>query len=259
MRAKRVHTKVEKYTLVDFQFEFADEKACLDYVWRMRFPNGPTCEKCQRVNQFHLLTTRKVYVCNCGHHVSPTAGTIFHKSRTPLKTWLYCMYLMANSKNGMAALELQRYIGGQYKTAWRICKQIHALMGEELPPFKGTVEVDEAYIGGEAKNMHKAQREERIKGRGPVGKAIVVAALEREGIVAPFVVEHANAETAENLLAVTTDPAAKIVTDEYGAYHGLKAQGYDHESVCHGKGEYVKGDVHTNGIEGFWSQMETLN
>ena len=117
----------------------------------------------------------------------------------------------------------------------------------------------EAYIGGESKNMHKAQREERIKGRGPVGKAIVVAALEREGSVAPFVVERANAETAENLLAVTTDPAAKIVTDEYGAYHGLKAMGYDHESVCHSAGEYVKADIHTNGIGRILEPDETVD
>ncbi len=256
MRAKQVRVKVEKCTIKQFQAMFPDDASVLAHIFSQRYPNGLKCEKCIRKNRFTPIAGRRAYSCVCGHQVYPTAGTIFHKSSTPLTTWYHAIFLMQASRNGVAALELQRQIGVTYKCAWRMMHQIRQLMSEELPPFKGTVEVDEAYIGGESKNMHKAQREERIKGRGPVGKAIVVAALEREGSVAPFVVEHANAETAENLLAVTTDPTAKINTDEYGAYHGLKAKGYDHESVCHGSGEYVKGDVHTNGIEGFWSQMK---
>ena len=127
------------------------------------------------------------------------------------------MFLMSNSKNGVAALELQRQIGVTYKTAWRMMHQIRALMSEEVPMMHGTVEVDETYVGGKRQGK---------RGRGAEGKAIVVAALERGGNVAPFVVSQANAETAENLLAVTMDKeTAKIVTDEYGAYNGLTKLG----------------------------------
>ena len=133
----------------------------------------------QLIQRFlYPIAGRRAYSCVCGFQVYPTAGSIFHKSTTSLKTWCCAMYLMGHSRNGVAALELQRLIGTTYKTAWCMMHQIRALMAEALAPFKGTVEVDETYIGGQAKNMHKAQREERIQGRGPVGQTIVVAALE---------------------------------------------------------------------------------
>ena len=257
MRAKQVRVKAEKYTIRQFNEQFPDDAAVLAHIFQTRYNGNLRCEKCGLKNQFHPVAGRRSYACNCGFHVYPTAGTAFHKSPTPLKTWFYAIFLMHTSRNGVAALELQRQIGVTYKCAWRMMHQIRGMMSEELPPFKGTVEVDETYVGGKAKNMHKAQREERIKGRGPVGKAIVVAALERGGSVAPFVVSKADAETAENLLAVTTDKeTAKINTDEYGAYHGLTKLGYQHDSVNHGAEQWTKGDVHTNGIEGFWSQMK---
>ena len=248
MRAKRVRVKVEKYTIRQFEAQFPDDAACLAHIFASRYPDGLACEKCSRVNQFTPVAGRRSYACPCGFHVYPTADTIFHKSTTSLKTWFFAIFLMSASKNGVAALELQRQIGVTYKTAWRMCHQIRELMAEEVPTMRGTVEVDETYVGGKRPGK---------RGRGAAGKTIVVGALERGGNVAPFVVERANAETAENLLEVTTDKeAAKIVTDEYGAYHGLKAKGYDHDSVNHGAEQWTKGDVHTNGIEGFWSQMK---
>ena len=257
MRRKPPPYKAPKYTVKDFGHQFADDEACLAHIFKTRFPDGLTCPACGVHDKFHHVPGRRAYACVCAFQVYPTAGTVFHQSTTSLKTWFHAIYLMTASKNGVAALELQRQIGVTYKCAWRMMHQIRELMSEELPPFKGTVEVDETYIGGESKNMHKAQRKERIKGRGPVGKAIVVAAHEREGGVVPFVVSKADAETAENLLAVTTDKdSAKVHTDEYGAYHGLKDKGYQHDTVNHGKEEWVRGDVHTNGIEGFWSQMK---
>ena len=247
MRAKQPRVKVEKYTVNQFNAQFPDDAACLADIFRRRYPNGLTCERCQRENKFTPIAGRRAYSCVCGFQVYPTAGSIFHKSTTSLKTWYLAMFYMQASKNGVAALELQRHIGVTYKCAWRMMHQIRALMSEEVPTMRGTVEVDETYVGGKRPGK---------RGRGAAGKTIVVGALERQGNVAPFVVSQANAETAENLLEVTTDKDARIVTDEYGVYHGLKAKGYAHESVCHGASEYVRGDIHTNGIEGFWSQMK---
>ena len=247
MRFKQVRVKAEKYTIKQHNEEFPDDAAVLADIFRKRYPDGLTCEKCARVDMFSPVAGRRSYACPCGFQVYPTAGSIFHKSPTPLTTWYLAIFYVTASKNGVAALELQRHIGVTYKCAWRMMHQIRKLMAEELPPMTGTVEVDETYVGGKRPGK---------RGRGAAGKAIVVGAVERQGSVAPFVVEQANAETAKNLLAVTTDPSAKIMTDEYGAYHGLKKAGYSHETVNHGREKYVRGDVHTNTIEGFWSQMK---
>ena len=247
MKFEIVRQKAEKYTLKQHNAAFPDDAAVLADIFRKRYPDGLTCEKCGRVDMFSPVAGRRAYACPCGFQVYPTAGSIFHKSPTPLTTWYLAIYYITASKNGVAALELQRHIGVTYKCAWRMMHQIRKLMGEELPPMKGTVEMDETYIGGKRPGK---------RGRGAAGKAIVVGTVERQGNVAPFVVEQANADTAKNLLAVTTDPAAKIVTDEYSAYHGLKKAGYAHETVNHGAKEYVRGEIHTNTIEGFWSQMK---
>ena len=248
VRRKLPPYKAPKYTIKDFGQQFENDAACLAHIFQTRFPDGLTCPKCGVADRFHPVPGRRAYACVCAFQVYPTAGTVFHQSTTPLRTWFHAIYLMTASKNGVAALELQRQIGVTYKCAWRMMHQIRALMAEELPPFKGTVEVDETYVGGKRPGK---------RGRGAAGKTIVVAALERDGAVVPFVVEKADAETAENLLAVTTDKdSAKINTDEYSAYHGLKKKGWDHDSVCHGLEEYARGDVHTNTLEGFWSQMK---
>ena len=247
MRFKQVRIKAEKYTIKQHSEAFPDDAAVLADIFRKRYPNGLTCEKCERVDMFTPVAGRRSYACPCGFQVYPTAGSIFHKSPTPLKTWYLAIFYITASKNGVAALELMRHIGVTYKCAWRMMHQIRKLMAEELPPMTGTVEMDETYVGG----VRPGKR-----GRGAAGKAIVVGTVERQGNVAPFVVEQANAETAKNLLDVTTDPSAKIITDEYRAYDGLKKAGYAHETINHGREEYVRGDVHTNTIEGFWSQMK---
>ncbi len=138
-----------KYTINDFNKQFSDEGTCLDWLWQRRFPNGANCPVCQTVRKFHRVKSRKVYECDhCGYQISPTAGTILHKSPTPLRYWFYAVYLMASTKCGISAKQLQRELGVTYKTAWRMFKQIRNLMDEGMSPFKGQIEVDETYIGG---------------------------------------------------------------------------------------------------------------
>ena len=249
MRAKRhqVRIKVQKYTVDMFHAEYPDDDACLDKVFQNRFPNGVECEKCGLKDCFHRVPGRKFYACVCGFSISPTAGTIFHKSPTPLKTWFFAMFLISSSRNGVAALELQRQIGVTYKCAWRMMHQIRSLMGEELPYMTGTVEVDETYVGGKRKGK---------RGRGAAGKTVVVAALERGGNVLPVVVERTDAQTVESVIELAASKEAKIMTDEYSSYNGVEAAGYAHDTVNHGAEQWTKGDVHTQNIEGFWSQMK---
>ena len=204
-------------------------------IFRRRYPNGLTCD-CGRTDKFTPIAGRRAYSCICGFQVYPTARSIFHKSTTPLKTWSLAMFLMQASRNGVAALELQRQIGVTYKTAWRMMHQIRGLMSGEVPYMTGTVEVHETHVGGKRKGK---------RGRGAAGKTAVVAALERGGNVLPVVVEDTTARTVEAVIELAADKSAKINTDEYASYNGLTELGYAHDTVSHRDEQWTKGDVHT--------------
>lgn len=138
---------MQKYTLQDFQSDFPDHKACLDWLFYYRYPNGITCSSCGTVNaKHHYIVSRKSYSCQeCGHHVHPTAGTIFHKSSTSLTLWFYAIYLMAQTHTGISAKQLERELGVTYKTAWRMFKLIRSRLDEGDASFSGAdrdVEVD---------------------------------------------------------------------------------------------------------------------
>jgi len=142
---------MKKYTTKDFEKQFPDDNACLEFIKNARWPKGIFCEKCQRVTKHHRITDRKVYSCDfCGTQVSPTAGTIFHKSPTPLKSWFYAIFLMASTRCGISAKQLERELGVTYKTAWRMFSQIRSLMAEDINPLNGFIDIDDTYIGGKS-------------------------------------------------------------------------------------------------------------
>lgn len=243
---------MEKYTLRDMQRDFPDDKACLDWLLNYRYPNGITCTNCGVKNaKHHFIASRKSYSCQeCGHHVHPTANTIFHKSSTPLTLWFYAIYLMASTRTGISAKQLERELGVTYKTAWRMFKLIRSRLDEDGDAFGsdgGDVEVDETYIGG----VRKGKR-----GRGAKGKTAVVGAAERKGRVKAKVVPNTQARTVVPFVQETVNTKATLHTDEYNVYDSLSARGYDHYRIQHGKGVFVMMNVHTNSIEGFWAQIK---
>lgn len=144
--------KQSRFTIADFNRQFPDEDACLQHIVDMVYPEGIYCrsEKCGgQIRPHHKLTNRKAYSCDyCGTHVYPLAGTIFEKSTTPLKSWFYAMYIMASTRCGISAKQLERELGVTYKTAWRIFTQIRKLMAEDNGPLSGEVEIDETWHGG---------------------------------------------------------------------------------------------------------------
>lgn len=159
-------SKMINFTVKQFSDMFPDDNACLEWIKNHKYPEGIHCLKCDKVTKHHKLTKRPVYECDyCGHQVSPLAGTIFHKSTTPLKIWFDAIYEMATTRSGFSAKALQRKHGVTYKTAWRMSKQIRTLLNENQDIFTGEVEAYETYIGG---TRHGT------RGRGADGKTAVI-------------------------------------------------------------------------------------
>ncbi len=173
---KQQKSPMQKYTIKNFQREFPDDKACLDWLVNYRWPNGITCKVCGKVTKHHFVESRKSYSCQeCGHHVHPTADTIFHKSSTPLTYWFHGVFLMAQTRGGISAKQLERELGVTYKTAWRMFTLIRSRLDDESDPFGGEstdVEIDETYVGGKRKGK---------RGRGAEGKTPVLGMVQRKG------------------------------------------------------------------------------
>lgn len=250
---------MKAFTLKDFQAKFPDDVTCLEWLRNYLYPEGIFCEKCKRVTKHHRVVSRPSYSCdNCGHHVHPAAGTIFHKSCTPLTTWFYVIYLMAQTRCGISAKQIQRETGVTYKTAWRMFKQIRSML-EESEPIGGKgrgVETDEMYHGGYRKNGGGRQ----LRGdRGEQLKTAVIGMVERKGRVIARTVPDAKGASLLPIIREYIMPRTTIFTDELPSYHGIsriRNRGYAHRRINHSERVYVMGDVHTNTIEGFWSLVK---
>lgn len=239
---------MEKFTIKDFRKRFPDDDACLDELMRMRFGEVAMCSQRHKPTKyFRASKSRKTYSCQwCGEQFSPTAGTIFHKSPTPLSDWFYVMYLMTATRSGVSAKEVQRQLGVTYKTAWRMCHQVRKAM-DEKPKLRGKVELDETYVGGKRRGT---------RGRGAEGKTIVFGAVQRKGKLNARVVENAKAKTLMPIVKEMVRGGSSIMTDEFLSYNRLTLNGYKHDKIRHYIREYVRDSVHTNNIEGFWSQLK---
>ena len=246
--------KDQKYTVNDLNREFPDDDACLEYVKEQRFPNGvTTCDKCGVERKHHRVSGRTAYACDyCGNHIYPLAGTIFEKSTTSLKLWFHAMFQMGSTKCGISAKQIQRETGVTYKTAWRIFKQIRTLMSEEITLEGSSVEIDEMYAGGKRKNG---------TGRPMVGdktKTPVLGMVERKGQVIAKVIPDCKGTTLLGNVHKYVLPKSTVYTDELAGYAGIGAMKnrYNHRRINHSQGIYVRGDIHTNTIEGFWSLLK---
>jgi transposase-like protein len=237
-----------KYTVKDFNDQFPDDAACLQYLFDQQNPDGGTC-RCGKTGCFHRIAKRKKFACAwCGFQISPTAGTIFHKSRTPLRTWFHAMFIMTASRNGVSAMELMRQVGVTYKTAWRMNHQIRELMTAETPQLEGFIEADETYIGGKTTGGKR--------GRGAPHKTPILGLLERGGDIKSTVAQDTKASTVMPNINEKVKKGSIVFTDEYRRYASLVFQGYYHDWISHTAGQFAKGMVHTNGLESFWAQFK---
>jgi len=248
---------------MEFMKEFPDDDACLEFLWRNRYSDDGKiahCPKCKTEREFKRYEhsqQRQAWTCQaCGKHLAPTAGTIFHKSSTSLHLWFYAMYLMASTRCGISAKQLERELGVTYKTAWRIAYQIrHKLMAEDVEAFDGSapVEMDEAYIGGRRRGRQgsKVGRPGRDSHYQPV-----FGMVQRGGKVVAVTVEDVKRASVRPHIIERVMPKSTVYTDTYKVYNFLGKAGYHHERINHTEKIYVSGDCHTNTIEGFWSLVK---
>ncbi|TAJ22789.1 MAG: IS1595 family transposase [Nitrospirae bacterium] len=252
----RALSSESQYTLMDFMREFPDDATCLDWLWRNRYSKDgrhAQCPKCAAktvFERYETLQQRQSWTCtSCGHHLHPTAGTIFHKSSTSLHLWFYAMYLMTSTRCGIFAKQLERELGVTYKTAWRMAFLIrNELMRQGEGPFTNgqPIECDETYIGGRERGM--------IGRPGAKSKKVAVFGIvQRKGKVAAVTVDNVAAVTVMPHILERALPKSTVYTDEYKSYDMLERRGFKHRRIRHAEKIYVSGDVHTNTIEGFWS------
>jgi len=254
-RNNPVHSTASEclYSLMEFEREYPDDAACLDVLVRRLYPNGIYCPRCEKITKHHRVANRPSYSCQfCGHHEHPMRGTIFEDSATSLKLWFHAIFLMASTRCGISAKQLERELGVTYKCAWRMFNRIRSMLDEhDGPKLSGRVEVDESFFGGKEANKHQQRR--RSSNRGPVGKTAVWGAVERQGRVVARVVPDTTARIILPHVRERIMPQSVVFTDEARIYRNLPRLGYGHQRVYHSAGIYVDGDAHTNTIEGFWS------
>ena len=249
-------------TLMEAIRYFSDADRALATAVSLRWPHGVHCPTCGRTD-VRFLATRRLWECKEKHprkQFSAKVGTIFEDSALPLDKWFVAIWAIANCKNGISSYELARSIGVTQKTAWHMLHRIRlAMTAGSFEKMAGIVEADETYVGGLAKNMHKHKREQRITGRGGVYKSAVMGIMQRtDGNVPSRVVtrmiKDANSKTLQGHIRANVEPGAQLMTDSHSGYAGLRAD-YIHQHVNHAV-EYVRGAVHSNGIENFWSLVK---
>jgi transposase len=251
------------YSLMEFMREFPDDAACLEHLWRSRYsPTGQTaeCPKCERERVFKKYATkqgRQSWTCTgCGHHIHPTAGTIFHKSSTSLHLWFYAMYLMASTRCGISAKQLERELGVSYKTAWRMFNKVRnqLMADEDGDALFGDVEVDETSWGGRPRNRLRGYKESAAWREA---KPTILGMVERGGNVRLRVIASRRGVPLRSAVRANVDPSALVFTDDWPAYNFVPREFLGHSRINHSAGIYVEGDNHTNTIEGFFGNLKT--
>jgi transposase-like protein len=245
-----------KTLLEAIQF-FQNEQVCIDAVASMRWPDGPICPECEAASPYYLKTQKRWKCRECRIQFSVKRGTIFEDSPISLTKWLPALWLICNCKNGVSSYEVARDLGVTQKTAWFMLQRLRLVLkkGNMGKLDGGPIEIDETFIGGNLKNMHKEKKIRYEKRGGAHGKAAVMGMLDRESRqVRAKMIPNVKRETLQAEILKQIEKGTNIHTDQYSGYEGLWVR-YVHETVSHVH-EYVRGNVHTQGIENFWSLLK---
>ena len=245
-------------TLRDAIIWFADFEHCREFMMQLRWPDGvvkcPTCG----ATKLTWLAKQRVWKCYARHErptFSLKTGTIFEDSPIALEKWLTAAWMIISCKNGISSYEIHRGLGVTQKTAWFMLHRIRLAMQDGgFAKLGGEVEIDETFIGGKARNMHKDKRAAKVTGTGGKDKTPVMGMVERGGNVRAFVIDGRRKKELQKQVREHVEAGAAIFTDELKSYNGLKTD-FQHEVINHAV-EYANGTVHTNTMENFWSLLK---
>lgn len=253
MRAKHPKTLQEAFR------HYSDEQVCIDTIAKLRWPDGPACPKCGHKEHYYLATQKRWKCKDCSKQFSVKVGTIFEDSPISLEKWLLALWMLVNCKNGISSYEIGRDLGITQKSAWFVLHRLRlALQAGSMEKFGGEgkhVEVDETFIGGAARFMHADRRKRMITERGPKDKTAVMGILERGGNVRVHVVSNRKKHLLETHVRAHVKAGSAIYSDNFASYDRLNRFGFQHSVVDHAE-KYVDGQVHTNGLENFWSLVK---
>ena len=246
-------------TLQEAIVYFSDPQRCFDYAVKLRWPNGKvSCPRCGS-DRHYYIKTRRLWLCRgCNKQFTVKVGTIFEDSPLPLDKWMTAFWMICNCKNGVSSMEIHRTLGITQKSAWFMLQRLRLAMQDSFYTTKmggpgQEVEVDETFIGGKARNMHKS-RKAKLTGRIDEDKAVVVGFMERGGKVRTKIVQFRRKFNMQPLVREYVQAESALYTDALKSYVGLDKH-YEHEVIDHAI-EYVRGRVHTNTIENFWSLVK---
>lgn len=235
--------------IIDFQKRFPDEESCINYLIEARWNGKPVCPHCGSNRKIYKIRKGKILTCaDCRKQFTVKVGTIFEDSALSLQKWFMAIYILTAHKKGISSLQLSRDINVTQKTAWFMLHRIRLIAKSKSfnEPLNGIVEADESYIGGKYSGK---------RGRGSENKSAVFGMVQRQGEIRAMPVKDVKGKTLKNIINENVQKGSVIMTDEWLAYNGL-SKDFTHHRIGHLKKEYVRGGVHTQNIENFWSLLK---